>query len=223
MRCPSLQSLLEYVRAQLAVNERIAVNERTEIASHLAAGCRSCQENLRWLEEAVGLAAADQSYALPEELILQVVAQFRVQPVTSSSPVRQFLAQLIFDSFILRPLAEVRALPTGSSAVAGRQLHYQTEDYDIDLRFERPEGSETEDVIGQILTRRRQVSQAEPPETVRLSVRLLREEDEVESAQTDARGVFRFARIPSGVYNLRVRVPEGEINLDAVATSRVVS
>lgn len=217
MRCPSLQSLLEYVRAQLAVNER------TEIALHLAAGCRSCQENLRWLEEAVGLAAADRSYALPEELILQVVAQFRVQPVTSSSPVRQFLAQLIFDSFILRPLAEVRALPTGSSAVAGRQLHYQTEDYDIDLRFERPEGSETEDVIGQILTRRRQVSQAEPPETVRLSVRLLRGEDEVESSQTDARGVFRFARIPSGIYNLRVRVPEGEINLDAVATSRVVS
>lgn len=220
MRCPFLNSLLDYARGQ------ISAKERTEIVTHISDGCQSCQENLRWLEEALRLAAADKSYVLPEELILQVVAQFKARLAMPLSPLRQFFAQLIFDSFIPSRLAGLRSAPPGGSAVVGRQLHYQTEGYDIDLRFERPEGSEAEEMIGQVLPTGPQGPQdalREPMELTRLSAQLLQGEVEVECAQTDARGVFRFARIQSGVYNLKLRVPEGEINIDAIATARAVS
>ena len=122
----------------------------------------------------------------------------------------------MFDSFILGQLADVRSVPPGASAVVGRQLHYQTESYDIDLKFEQPEGSEAEEMIGQVLP---QGPRQQPMESARLSAQLLHGEVEIGCAQMDARGVFRFAEVRSGIYNLRIRVPEGEINIDAVATA----
>jgi hypothetical protein len=209
---------LDYARGGLSAEERAVV------AAHLSEGCRSCQENHRWLEEAVQLTAADKSYPLPEELILQVVAQFRAQSTASQSPLRRFFAQLMFDSFLSRQLIDVRSIPPGGSAVVGRQLHYQTEGYDIDLRFERPEGAEAEEMTGQVFPRESQATQqARPVELAHLSAQLLQGEVEIGCAETDARGVFRFAEVQSGTYNLKIRVPEGEINIDAVATARAAS
>src|SRR5262245_12273018 len=98
MRCPSLNRLFDYVRSQLSADEHTAVQK------HLSAGCRSCQENQRWLQEAIQLAAQDQSSTLPEELIREVVARLNRQSATPLSSFRQLFAQLIFDSFIPGPL-----------------------------------------------------------------------------------------------------------------------
>ncbi|MFN0088512.1 MAG: hypothetical protein ACKVX9_24190 [Blastocatellia bacterium] len=218
MKCPSLNNLLNYTRGELATEERAS------IMTHLTGDCQSCRENLRWLEEVLSLAAADKSYTLQEDLILQVVAQFRTQSAPPQSSLRQLVARLMFDSFTSPQLAEVRSVSAELTGLAGRQYHYQTEGYDIDLRFDRAEGLEAEELIGQILPRGQQggpgEKQQQSTEMAHLPVQLLQGEVGIGFAQTDARGVFRFALIQSGMCNLKVRVPEGEINIAAIATAR---
>jgi hypothetical protein len=53
----------------------------------------------------------------------------------------------------------------------------------------------------------------------RLSAHLLKDEAEIDHAKTDARGIFKFARVPAGIYRLRIQVPEGEINICEIATA----
>jgi hypothetical protein len=115
---------------------------------------------------------------------------------------------------IPRQLADVRSDLTQGSAVAGRQMLFQAGDYDIDLRFEQAENSEVEEMIGQILPQEQR-----PAEISHFSTQLLRGETEIDRAQTDARGIFKFPRVPSGVYNLKIQVPEGEINIRDVPTA----
>jgi hypothetical protein len=73
----------------------------------------------------------------------------------------------------------------------------------------------TEDLIGQILPNGEAQSV-----TAGVTVQLWREEQEQMRAQTDDQGLFSFRRIPSGVYDLKIQVAEGEINLVRVSTAR---
>jgi hypothetical protein len=209
MKCPSLTSLLEYVREQLSADERTAV------LAHISAGCPACQENQRWLSTVLHLTSEDISFEFPEETIQWAVAQFKAKSAISPSPLRQFFAQLVFDSLTPRRLADIRSDPAHEGVVSGRQMLFHAEGYDIDLRFEQVEGSELEELIGQIL------SEKQPPtELAPLSAQLLRDDTEIGRVQTNALGIFKFTPVPSGVYSLKIQVPEGEINILKVATAR---
>jgi hypothetical protein len=128
---------------------------------------------------------------------------------------RKLMANLVFDSLMPDRLAFVREGTLAGQPPAGRQMLFQTEGYDIDLRFEGVEDQPTEDLIGQILPN----SEAQPA-TTGLTVQLWREEQEQMRAQTDDQGLFKFRRIPSGVYDLKIQVAEGEINLVRISTAR---
>src|SRR5215470_4843101 len=105
MQCPSLNDLLNYIRADLTEDDRAA------ILAHISAGCPSCQENQRWLEEVLRLTLEDKSFAYPEEVIQKVIAEFNDRSTPTRTPLRQLFAQLIFDSWTLPRTANVRFDP----------------------------------------------------------------------------------------------------------------
>jgi hypothetical protein len=209
MKCPPLHHLFDYSRRLLAETEVDVVKK------HLLGGCGKCSENLRWIDEALTLAAQSRLVDLSEETIRSIVAWFKSQPAHASRTVRKLTANLVFDSSIPNRLAFVREKPPAGQPPAGRQMLFQTEGYDIDLRFEGVEDHPTEDLIGQILPNSEAQSVA-----AGVTVQLWREEQEQMRAQTDDQGLFSFRRIPSGVYDLKIQVAEGEINLVRVSTAR---
>src|SRR5262249_5207569 len=145
MKCPPLHHLFDYSRRLLAETEAEAVKK------HLLGWCGKCSENLRWIDEAWALAAQSRPVDLSEETIRSIVAWFKSQPPHASRTVRKLTANLVFDSSMLKHLAFVREKTPAGLPPAGRQMLFQTEGYDIDLRFEGVEDQPTEDLIGQIL------------------------------------------------------------------------
>jgi hypothetical protein len=134
---------------------------------------------------------------------------------SSPAPSRcERIARLVFDSLMPPQLADVRA-ESPTAGAAGRQMLYRVEGYDIDLRFEQTEDGEAEELIGQILPEDRP-----PAEMPAFTVRLRRDEVETGRAQTDARGIFKFARIPSGVYDLRIEAHGVEIHIPQTSSAR---
>lgn len=212
MQCPSLNSLLDSLRGQLPPSEHDA------ILKHLSMGCVTCQENHRWLEEVLQVTSEDELFQAPEETIQYLVARFNSQSTAASPSLAQYLAEMIFDSFVPQQLAGVRSDSAAGAGFVGRQMLFQAAGYDIDLRVEQVQGAGAGDMVGQILSRKQQ-----PAEGVALSAQLLRDDVEISRAEADARGIFKFSRVPAGVYDLKIRVPEGEIRIREVASVRAAS
>ncbi|MDX2032208.1 MAG: carboxypeptidase-like regulatory domain-containing protein [Blastocatellia bacterium] len=181
--------------------------------AHFAAGCGDCQQRLAWLSEVVAVTAQDDSFVFSEVVIARIVAQFKGRMDGERAPLRQLVAQLIFDSLFPAPFAEARE-GLSSPAPASRQMLFRTEEYDIDLRFEKSDGTAGDDLIGQVMAAEQ--SRTDPGPVL---VRLLREGETAAQTRTNARGVFRFSALPPGVYDLRIYVADGEIRLDRLATT----
>jgi len=212
MNCPSLINLFNFMR------NRASETESAEIGAHLSTGCPRCLENQQWLADVVRLKAGDNSFDAPDEIIQWMVAQFKVQSAGfSSGPsrLRRFFAELVFDSLTTRRLADVRSEQAGGEAAGPRQLLYHAEGYDIDLRFERTKGAESQEMVGQILPERKQAAMPGA-----FTIRLLKDESEIERALTDASGMFVFARVPAGSFDLKIQAPEGEINISQIDAAR---
>ena len=214
MNCPPLSGLLDYSQQVLGRQERAGIE------SHLITGCRKCAENLRWLSEVAWLAAQDRSFDFPEEALKGLVVWFKEQAAPLPPSLRQLVARLVFDSLLPQPLAPVRGAalpPLLASQSAGRQMLFQAEGYDVDLRFEPSDEAETGDLIGQVLPQG-----AGLRELAGTLVELRRAAQAPQRAQTDQQGLFRFAQLPSGVYELKIQVRAGEISLSHVPTARAL-
>lgn len=208
MNCPPLNELLDYAR------QLLTPTERTRVAAHLETACRACAENMQWLTEVATSSAAHPSYLLPAETPQGMMAWFRSQPPHESRSPLQLIARLLFDSFTQSEWALARANASDDGVAPERQLLFQTEGYDIELRFEATKDRQREDLredlIGQVLPQ-----SAHPAANVTVE---LRQDNQLQhSAATDAQGYFKFARIPRGAYDLKIYVPEGEINIAQVA------
>ena len=208
MGCLNLNNLADDARGLLSGDESGA------IAAHLSSGCQPCREQHTWLSDVARLTAQDHSFEYPEWIIKRVVAQFEAQSVTPLIKIRQFFAQLIFDSLNPNQLVEVRSGAAGMGQAAGRQMLYQAEGYDIDLRFEQSEDTNIEELIGQILPK-----QASGIELAGIHVQLIKNNQTIAQTLTNAQGIFKFAGLASGIYNLKISVPEGEINLEQLTTA----
>lgn len=211
MKCPPLNNLLDHARKLLAETESATIE------THLQSGCRSCEENLLWLKDTSQLAAQDRSFEFPEDTIKGLVAWFKAQPAHERPSVKKLIANLIFDSLATQQVAFVRTeIVTGQQA-GGRQMLFQAEGYDIDLRFEGVEDKPTEDLIGQVLPQSDSASVL-----AGATVQLWQDEKPRLSTEANDQGVFRFAQIPSGIYDLKIQVADDEINIVRVATARTV-
>lgn len=207
MKCPPYEDLIEYSLGKMPETAG------EDLGRHLS-GCNDCTRNIESIRLIKHVAFQDKSFDFPEDTIQGLVAWFRSQPPFETQSVWSWTATLIFDSLTPRSPAPVRADSTGGTAVE-RQMLYQTEGFDIDLKFEAGEDQFMEDVIGQVLPR------TDPNSNIsNLKVCLRQGDHEIRSTETDVRGLFTFNHIPSGVYDLKVDVAGGEINIVQVSTAR---
>jgi hypothetical protein len=213
MKCPSIDNLLDFI------STRAAESRRLEIQTHISAGCPHCQENSRWLSDVLSQKVDDKSFDAPDDLIQWLVAQFRVQSAAlrpTPSRLRRFIADLVFDSISTPRLVGVRSGWPGAEALRPRQMLYHAEGYDIDLRLERNRGADTAEIVGQILPERKLAGPSNP-----FTIRLMKDENEVGRTLTDPSGMFVFARVPAGSFDLKIESPEGEIQISQISTARI--
>lgn len=205
--CTTLENMLDYLRGNSALSER------EPIAAHLATGCSTCLENQAWLTEVLQLSANDHSFDFSPAALARTVTLFKTELRKQRPTLRQYLAQLMFDSLLQPQHAAVR---TGAPALAqSRQLLFRAEPYDIDLRFEVGEDGRTEELIGQILR-----TDADTQSLSNLPVQLWQEDLLQAEVQTNARGIFKFNQLTPGRYQLKLLLADGEICLDPLETTQ---
>jgi hypothetical protein len=199
MGCPSLEELLGLIQ------ETLEGRTKTEIASHVTT-CSKCEENQRWLSQILNLAATDESFDFPEDVIQWSVAQFKAASSTAPSRM-QILAKLVFDNLLPAQAMEVRstAPPAGI-----RQMLYNAGNYDVDIRIEQLPDLNSFHLIGQIMAAENTGAQLEG-----LIVRLTGGASDA-SAVTDARGMFHLRSIKPGEYDLSINLPEGDLVINAI-------
>src|SRR6516225_879536 len=102
MACVSLDEILALIRGDIAPAEKAAAQ------AHIP-GCRTCEENYRWLMRMLAVTVRDDSFDFSEETIAWSVAQFRAASASASSKI-QILARLVFDNLLLTRTVEVRSM-----------------------------------------------------------------------------------------------------------------
>jgi hypothetical protein len=216
MACPSLTKLIIFLQNHDARSERSAIYD------HFSTRCPDCHknlpwvkmvlaeiakhqllspsvENLRWLGKILTTVAEDESYMLKE------------QTATGLQSMHQYIAKLIFDSGGLPQLVEARL--RSKEPLVRRKL-YQAEGYNIDLKFTWSNKSNDERLDGQVLLKDCGVTTP-----AQVKVELLQRGSVVFSTTTDEYGVFEFYRLTPGIYEMKITVPDGEINLTRVSTA----
>lgn len=211
MSCPSLHSLWDYV-----LDDRRETVGSAAIEQHLSSGCQDCREDLQWLKDVFTLTSEDRQYRASEETIQYLVRCYQAERGANvAPPLPRLIARLVFDSLSPRPLADVRSQPLGG-AFCCRQMLFQAQGFHIDLRCEMAPENQVEDLIGQVMP-----DQPVPGNPLTFSTQLFAGEKEIGSVVTDQRGLFKYERVPSGVYQLRVQSPQGEILIDPLKTAGV--
>jgi hypothetical protein len=119
------------------------------IKAHLDAGCSKCQTALHSWNRVRHLAAQEDSYTPPENLVHMAKFAFvsqAAQRVQSDLPTTWTLANLIFNGF-------TQPLPAGyrSGTLNVWQVIYEAEGLTVDLRFGRRSQSKVVYIVGQIL------------------------------------------------------------------------
>jgi hypothetical protein len=238
MECCSLKALLNYAQDTLDSTDRAA------IYTHVFA-CKGCGEKLQLLLENLQLwqairrlAAEDQSFEFSEEVISAIVswfksasagaqsleiseetivaiaAQLKQQTAAGLQPIRQFFARLIFDTGVLPEFAYER---DPSNKIVRRSELFQAEGYDIDLLFIFYKTTNNERVAGQVVPEQGAAVVPTP-----FKVELLQQGSVISATNTNQYGFFKFTRLVADTYDLKISVPEGEINLERVQTARAM-
>jgi len=112
----------------LAENQMTA-EEKSTATNHLLS-CSLCAAELDRVEQTIKLMRTDETVDAPPELLREAIAVFRRRKESPASALRRIVAALSFDSLSLTPAFGVRSAPPTS-----RQLIYNAEDSDIDLRI----------------------------------------------------------------------------------------
>lgn len=207
MRCLSLDHLTDFLRGL------VVGTERARIQDHLATGCQHCQQNQQWLLEVKRIAPLDDSFEFPAALTNHILSWMPAKPTIERTPLRTLIAQLLFDSFAPLSLAEARsAVVMDAGASVGRQLLYQVEQYDVDLRIEKV--ADAYELLGQVLR-----EDPKSAELTGLTVHLEGGETPVHSTVTDAEGMFRFIGLTPKAYQLSIVLGEDMIEIPNLVMS----
>lgn len=211
MRCPSLATLTDYLRGLATGAEHHAIRE------HLATDCPHCLQNQQWLLEVQRIAPLDNSFEFPAAVTNHILSWMPVKP--ERTPLRTLIAQLIFDSFTAQPLAEARSVAltdAQADSFAARQLLFQVEGIDVDLRIEKAADAASFELLGQVL--RQDVPHAALAGQV---VHLWHDDDQPIAVNLDAEGMFKIGALPPEIYELRILLPDGVIAIPEISIGEV--
>jgi len=199
------EQLLDFYEGRSHTTKAGALNR------HVAAGCASCRSRLDWFAvfiPALHRAITEELPIAPAHALERAWDIARDRQHTPGPSILVKLATLLFDSRQMQP-----AFGSRHAGLGDIQLVYSTDSHDVDLWQER----QTRDgwyLIGQVVPR--QGGEPISPEQVELTapdgLRL--------TAVTEARE-FRFADVPTGSYEIKLRVPDQDIVLPGVTIGPV--
>jgi hypothetical protein len=187
------ERLADMVEGRLSAEE--AADERTHLAS-----CTRCSAQAAELGRVTTLMRADTSEDAPRDLIFGAINLFRSRR-TESAPglLRRIVAALAFDSSTRTPAFGVRS----GLAAPARQLLFGAGDFDVDLRLAA--GEEGWTVSGQVLG---------PCKGGRVEAFVFGAQDKaVARALLNNLCEFTLPPVPEGVYALRLRLNDTEIEI----------
>ncbi|MFI5174285.1 MAG: hypothetical protein ACHQKY_05480 [Terriglobia bacterium] len=168
--------------------------EREDFDVHLKAGCESCEEAIRWYRGLSSMLQKDRGFEPPESSVLGVVKAFRRQKSKVMNLVCT-VADKLFDSFVDPLPAGVRQL-----AATERQILYQADEMQLDLKIDKTSNEHERMIIGQLLP-----WHSAPPGNLTLSKVMLREGERiVQSTYTNELGEFILCVVPRGSYDLEI-------------------
>ncbi len=196
----ALETLADYQEGR--ADERAAA----QIREHLDRDCVHCRQNLAWLQNATTTLREAHMVQVPATALTRAGAIFRerFRPTVVPNPLLSWLASLQFDSRNTLPaLAGARGAKR-----EGVQLVYTTNRHDIEL-FQEPTGQGNWVMIGQV-TPREGDAVLIPYEIV------LTERGGSRLTFTPQSEEFHLPSIPGGLYDIALRLTDGEITLPDV-------
>lgn len=189
-------SHLSYETLVDLVDGRIAPDQRAHYQSHLS-HCQQCATELNRVQRLLTRMNRDTSRDAPPFAIARALQLFK--PLAVAPPERHsWLALLRFDS----GLSPMPAVGLRSEQATARQLLYNVNEYDLDLRIE-PSGA-TWSITGQLLG-----------PTARGAVALVSAEQRWQEPLNDL-GEFSFSTLAVGEYQLIVTLPEADIAIPSL-------
>ena len=178
---------------------RLSAEETADARTHLAS-CTPCSSRAAELDRVAMLMRSDTSVDAPRDLVFGVIQSFHSRR-TESAPglLRRIVAALTFDSSSRTPAFGMRS---GQTAPA-RQLIFGAGDFDVDLRLAA--GEEGWTVSGQVLG---------PCEGGRVEAFVAGAyEESAARASLNDLCEFTLPPVPEGVYALRLRLNDTEIEI----------
>jgi len=201
MKCPGLESLIDYAEGRLALQAAGAVK------THLD-GCHKCDADRRWYETTLAIASSDNSLAPPTWVLKRAFRIFE-EGFTGKGVVgklvakaRRLIAELVFDSGVQAAMAGAR-----SSGPDPRQMLYRAAEYSIDIQLAALD-QKCVGISGQLL--REGELMFESVAGRRLS---LVRGGTVFSTVTNDRGEFKIHAIDSGSYDLEIDTHDVNITI----------
>ncbi|RMG53077.1 MAG: carboxypeptidase regulatory-like domain-containing protein, partial [Acidobacteria bacterium] len=198
MKCPSMEQLLAFSRGLLSGQEG------RSIQTHLDEGCRSCQTRFRQVQEVSQCVDRWDLRSPPEWLRRQALGLFDWRRSKSRhAGVKRILGMLVLDSLAQRALPGHRPVRPMS-----RHMLYRAGEVDIDLCIAPGESPGSVRLTGQ----------ANPidgalAKVAHARIDLIRHQHMVATATANPFGWFRLDGIPEGTYDLRIALPDEEVDI----------
>ena len=185
------ETLLNYLE------NRLPVEERSEVDAHLVGQCQQCDRRLVLLRRVLESVAGDRTVAPPTAVLKQAV-----EVGQGSHPQPKFwsrvVAVLSFDSYL-----QLSSAATRGGTSRARQMLFTAEQVDIDLKI-KP-GREDHELFGQVLDARQSTG------FLPAFVSLQNTEGQQRATETDSLGQFAFHGVSSGTYDLVFDLDDQEI------------
>ena len=180
------------------VRDAVSPVTKGTMQQHLDAGCGKCRETMQMWQDVFSVAKQENSYTPPSDLVRVVKSQF-----AATLPVSQARStvRLVFDSLLQPAVVGVRG------SIPARQLLYETEELCIDLRLEVRRTERRVYMIGQILSRARDVLSNQE-----LPVRLYEQNLQLTESMTNQFGEFHLDFRPNDAISLVIG-QEGETRI----------
>ena len=193
---PTMNTSFQHIPfAKLAdlAEDKMEADERAASMPHISA-CSRCAGELERLSQLIGYMRTDTGEDAPRDVIAYAINIFRLRE-QQPSLLRRVIAALSFDS-----LTPAQAFGVRSGQAASRQLLFEAEESDLDLRL-LPQGDEWV-IAGQVLGPSCAGGQVE-----------LKGETASASAELNDLCEFTLAPVPPGSYTLRLRLGDVEVEV----------
>jgi hypothetical protein len=185
-------------------HDQLSPVDAGRVGVHLDAGCDACGNQLNQLQKLVDSMTHRELVDLPAWLMRQAMNFFTWHRAKSGERQSEAIpAILVVDSF-----ADGRLLGFRGAGPMSRQLLYRAGEYDIDLSLDYMEPTQLVDIMGQPMP-----LNADASAVAGAQVKLLEGTQLAFGTQTNEFGEFIIDGVRQGLYDLRLELKDGQINI----------